>query len=207
MHDVCGTSIFSTQVYLWIVYTKHFIEDGMASEPSLGEGSTPKKSVLLSVCRCCNKSSGSIKTRVFLLGKKADDEKLLEKIRDFGGVVIKYSDMLPSHICKVCYSTVTTLEHKACLFRYRCKETEKDQLQSCERSKRERKENSPKTHATESMSPWVSKYVTMSKSPISPSVESHQRKKSQDTTNASRGSLSRRRLILPKPRQLADSTG
>ena len=147
----------------------------MASEPSLGEGSTPKKSVLLSVCRCCNKSSGSIKTRVFLLGKKADDEKLLEKIRDFGGVVIKYSDMLPSHICKVCYSTVTTLEHKACLFRYRCKETEKDQLQSCERSKRGRKENSPKTHATES---------TMSKSPISPSVASPQRKKSQDTTNA-----------------------
>ena len=150
----------------------------MASEPSLGECSTPKKSVLSSLCRCCNKSSGSIKTRVFLFWKKADDEKLLEKVRDFAGGVIKYSDMLPSHICKVCYSTVTTLECKASLIRYRCKETEKDQLRCCERSKLGRKDNLLKRQTTES---------TMSKSPISPSIASPQRKKSQDTTNASHG--------------------
>lgn len=161
----------------------------MASAPSHHENLTPKKSVLSSVCRCCNKSCAPGKT-VLLFEKKAENENLIKKVCEFGGIQIHLGDMLPSIVCKSCYATVTSLEQKATLFRQRCKATEADQLQSHGRSKRQRKKK---------VTPQKQQNLETVITETSPSVKSPMNKRLTETATSSTTSSRFRRLIFPKP--------
>lgn len=76
-----------------------------------------------------------------LFGPKATTENLIGKIHRFSnlGIDVNVHHSLPNRICHSCYPTVTNLDRKANAFEERCKASEKKQLESSERSKRQRR--------------------------------------------------------------------
>lgn len=159
------------------------------------QGTTPRKSVLSGVCRCCNQSY-SRRYLFDIFGKKASSEKLVEKICRFTDLDIKRDDNLPSKICHSCYSDVTLLNRKASDFKNRCIASEKTQRESSDRSKRQRNEKPPSL---------TTAGAAAATSYLSPTVSSP-KPKTRKTTEVRTKSV-RRKITFLRPKQSTTSDG
>ncbi len=103
------------------------------------QNETPRKSVNDAnqyLCTCCNRFSPSKERPIGLFSRKANKEKIVDLILEFGHVNTAENDGCSEIICKRCFTKITKIQKLVTEFREACLITEEKQKETQGRSKR-----------------------------------------------------------------------
>ncbi len=103
------------------------------------QNETPRKSINDAnqyLRRCCNRFSPSKERPIGLFSRKANKEKIVDLILEFGHVNTAENDGCSQIICKRCFTKITKIQKLVTEFREACLITEEKQKETQGRSKR-----------------------------------------------------------------------